>query len=720
MAQDVQEPSEAAPAAVQPSGAGAATHHHHHHHHDHDHVGKGHDHVREGLGLGSETGRVGLQILATLLGGVLLICSLVATFIFDHEAHAALLGMLAAALLGAPLVWVAIKDLLHGHAHMNELVALGVLAAFALGKYQESAAIAFFMILAVLIENRTALGAQASIESLIRITPTRARKLVKQGAEASGDGQEVEVEAHELVPGDVVRVLPGDNIPADGQIVSGQSTVNQATITGESLPVDKNQGDDVFGGTINLTGAMDVRVTKAGEDTTLGKVKSLILQAESTRIPIMRMIDRYAGWYTPTVLMVVAIFLFLWYHSGVTDPWERAIAMLVIACPCALILATPTAMVAALSSAARLGVLIKSVVDLEAARNLTAMVFDKTGTLTTGELEVTRLSPAKGVEPAALLRAAASLEQSSRHPVARAVVGVARKAKLQLTPAEQVREIAGRGLEGRLGPDVARVGRGGWLLDHAPELSEQARQYIQNTLQQPEVEGLSVLFVAVGDRVLGWIGLSDNTRPQAAAAIDTLRKQGIRRLIMVTGDRESVAKRVAGQMHTEYMAEVLPHEKLELVDELKASGHKVAVVGDGVNDAPALAAGDISIAMGAAGSDVAIHSAKIALMNNNLNRIPFLIDLSGRTARIIRQNMVFSVVFILFGQAAAAAGYVDMISAAVLHVLSGLVVVFNSARLVRSGEDLEAMDRVEEAAHDQRKPRRRPVSPDQEAQPVVA
>lgn len=705
MAQALEDPS------PDPNHSGHAHHDHAHdphHHHDHSHVGKGHDHVREGLGLSSETGRVGLQIIATLLGGVLLLCSLAATFLFDHEFYASSLGMLAAILLGAPLVWVAIKDLLSGHAHMNELVALGVLAAFALGKYQEAASIAFFMILAVLIENRTALGAQASIESLIRITPTRARKLPRPGA---SDEELTEIEAPELKTGDIVRVLPGDNIPADGRVITGQSTVNQATITGESLPADKANGDDVFSGTINLTGVMDIEVTKAGEDTTLGKVKSLILQAESTRIPIMRMIDRYAGWYTPTVLMVVAIFLFLWFSSGVTDPWERAIAMLVIACPCALILATPTAMVAALSSAARLGVLVKSVVDLEAARNLTAMVFDKTGTLTTGELEVTRLSPAPGVDAAALLRSAASLEQNSRHPVARAVVNVARKARLQLSPVEQVSEVAGRGLEGRIGADLCRVGRGKWLLDSSPALEQASQEFIQKTLNQPEIEGLSVLFVAVGGRVLGWIGLSDNTRPQAAAAMDSLRSQGLRRLIMVTGDRESVAKRVAGQMHTEYLAEVLPHEKLELVDELKANGHRVAVIGDGVNDAPALAAGDISIAMGAAGSDVAIHSAKIALMNNNLNRIPFLIDLSKRTSRVIRQNLVFSVVFILVGQALAAAGYVQMISAAILHVLSGLVVVFNSARLVRSGEDLEALDVVEEA-RSQNTTARKPHRPD--------
>ncbi len=716
----------------------------HAHPHDHSdgdvaaaHVGKGHDDVRQGLGLDSATGRISYQIIATLLGGVLLICSLIAhpwLGLFENEFYYTALAFVSAVLLGAPLVWVAFKDLLTGHTHMNELVALAVLAAFATEQYQEAAAIAFFMIISVLIENRTALGAQASIESLIRITPTRAARLAKRVADeikqqaargevaietpretgaladtmadesqaapdvdqtdetdeqAAAHGDEDEVDARDLRPGDVVRVRPGDNIPADGVILRGLSTVNQATITGESLPADKSPGDEVFGGTINLTGVMEIEVTKAGEDTTLGKVKNLILQAESTRIPIMRMIDRYAGWYTPTILMLVAITLFIAYRSDWDNPMQRAISMLVIACPCAMILATPTAMVAALSAAARLGVLIKSVVDLEAARNLTSIVFDKTGTLTTGELEVTRLAPAPGVEAVELLSVAGAVERNSRHPVARAVVGVAHKARVKLAASEDFHEAPGRGVSATIDGQPVLVGRGEWVIEQDDRFDAANKQYVRNALGSAEAEGLSLLFVTKGDRVLGWVGLADNTRPEAAGAMDTLRAQGLRRLIMVTGDRESVAKRVAGQMHTEYRAEVLPHEKLELVDELKEAGHKVAVIGDGVNDAPALAAGDISIAMGAAGSDVAIHSAKIALMNNNLNRIPFLVDLSRRSSRIIKQNLIFALAFIILFLVLAAAGLIPEIVAAILHVVSGLIVVFNSARLVRAGEDLE-------------------------------
>ncbi|MFP4224141.1 MAG: heavy metal translocating P-type ATPase [Phycisphaeraceae bacterium] len=662
-----------------------------------------HDYIKQDLQVDQATGKVGFQIMGTLLGGVLLICAVIARIFYPNQDASDLLAAASAVLLGAPLVWVALKDLYQGHYHMNELVALAVLAAFATGEYLEAGAIAFFMIISVLIENRTALGAQASIESLIRITPTKAHRL-------TGDGEE-EVEARQLHAGDVVRVRPGDNIPADGRIVRGESTVNEANITGESLPADKNQGDEVFGGTINLTGVLEVEVTKAGEDTTLGRVKDLILQAERTRIPMLRMIDRYAAWYTPTVLMLVFIVWFFTSQASPDDAAQRAIAMLVIACPCPLILATPTAMVAALSAAARLGVLVKSVVDLEAARNLTAMVFDKTGTLTTGQLEVARLSPAEGVKGADLLQAAAAAEQHSRHPVARAVTKVARKARVSFAEPEQFQEVAGKGVIARIGDEQILVGRGNWVAEQRTGMAEQ----IDAWQQADEATGLSTLFVVRGEKLLGWIGLADNTRAEAAASMDELRGMGLKRLIIVTGDRESVAKRVAGQMHAEYKAEVLPHQKLEMVDELKSRGHRVAVIGDGVNDAPALAAGDISIAMGAAGSDVAIHSANIALMNNNLNRIPFLVRLSQVTSRVVKQNMIIGIGFIGVFLGFSAAGFVNPIVAAVIHVVSSLLVVFNSARLVREGEEIEHAEHEAAAAAAGRAPARRsesaPASP---------
>ncbi len=637
-----------------------------------------HEHAREMVE--AQTGKAGTQILVTLLGGVLLLAGGLAYWIFDQTYYAEAMAMIASIMLGGPLVWTALKGLATGHTHMDELAALAVTAAFAMGEYFEAGSIAFFMVISVLIEHRTALGARRSIESLVRLTPTRAFRV---NTDEQGLETEQEVEAHQLRPGDVVVIRPGDNIPGDGVILSGATTVNQANITGESLPADKSQGDEVFGGTINLTGLLKVKIAKAGGETTLGRVKELILQAEASRTPIMRLIDRYAGWYAPTMLMIIFIVWFFSQSHDATGAANAAIAMMVIACPCAFILATPTAMVAALSAAARLGILIKNVTDLETARKLSAVVFDKTGTLTTGQLSVTRLKPAPGVDGAELLLAAATAEQHSRHPVARAIAEVARRARIQPPGVTEYEEVAGRGVKARTESGSSLlVGRAVWLAEQGVDLS--------NIQDDPTAEGLSLLMVARDGRALGWVGLEDKTRPEAAHAMEQLRRMGIKKLVMLTGDRWSVARRVADEMKcTDVEAEVLPAQKLRIVDDLKRRGHTVAVVGDGVNDAPALAAGNISIAMGAAGSDVAIHSASIALMNNNLDRIPFLISLSVQTFKVIRQNLAISVAYILVFQTLAAMGKVSPIMAVLLHLVSSFVVIFNSARLVRAGEELD-------------------------------
>lgn len=637
-----------------------------------------HDHLKHSIE--QQTGKTVALLIATLMGGVLVLNSFLAEWLFAQPGdptdklnpYAAVLALAGAILLGAPMVWHALKHLMEGHMHMDELVALAIAAAIVIGQYQEAGIIAFFMILANLIETRTALGARASIESLIRLTPTRAYRVEK-------DGTEREVDAKELHPGDIIRVRPGDNIPADGEIVAGDSTINQANITGESMPVEKRVGDEVFSGTNNITGALDIRVTKAGSDTTLGRVQQLIIHAEATKIPLMRLIDRYAGWYTPTIVMLAAVVLFF------THEMDRAIAMLVVACPCALVLATPTAMVASISAAARLGILVKNVVNLEFARSLTAVVFDKTGTLTTGKLCVTRMMPAPGVDGVTLLHVAASAEQMSKHPVARAMVEVAEQAKLQLSRPAEFQEVAGRGVVARINNDEVAVGRSTWLAERGADMS------ILTDPEFQEPEGLSTLYVVKNGVCLGWIGLEDRTRSEARAAIDELREVGVRIVTMVTGDRWSVARRVGREMGcTDVHAEVLPQQKLSLVDELKRSGHRVAVVGDGVNDAPALAAGDLGIAMGAAGSDVAINSASIALMNNDLRRLPFLIRLSRATTSVIWQNLLFGVGYIVALETLAVLGYLPAMLAALLHTVASAFVIFNSARLVRFGENLES------------------------------
>jgi len=622
--------------------------------------------------------RISMALLGTLAGGTLLINSGIARFIYGRTSfNTEFLAMAAAVLLGAPIVLHAVRSLIKKEAHMDELVALAIIAAFATQNYVTAGIVAFFMLLSELIESRTALGARASIEALIRLTPTKATLI-------DSDGSEKEVKVSSLQPGDNIRVRPGDNIPADGEVVKGLSSVNEATITGESLPVDKVPGMQVFAGTNNLTGVLDIAVTKAGKDTTLGKVQSLIMQAEQTKIPILRIIDRYVRWYTPTILMIAAIVLFF------TKDINRAITVLVISCPCALILATPTAMVAAISASARLGILIKNVADLEIAGKMTALVFDKTGTVTTGRLYVTKLTPAENVEPAELLGVAASAEQMSKHPAARALLEVAKEANLSLSATDNFQETPGKGVTARISGHGSRVTGHEIMVGRDTFLKES--HIAVNNVPDPglhEEQGFSTLYVAKDGKCIGWIGLQDKTRPEASQAVKELRDIGVKRMTMLTGDRDEVANRVAAELGcTDVKAQCLPTDKLAIVEQIKKDGHTVAVVGDGINDAPALAAGDLGIAMGAAGSDVAINSASIALMSDDLKRLPFLVRLSRKTRAIIAQNLSFGIMFIILGVAAASAAWLSAVYAAVLHFLGTLIVVFNSARLVRYGEEL--------------------------------
>jgi Zn2+/Cd2+-exporting ATPase len=639
-----------------------------HDHHDHGH---GHDHSHTVLPLAQ-----------TLVGVVFVINSFIITWILGDRTNAIAAGsaMIGALILGYPIVWTAIDDLRRGLLTTNELVALAVLAAFGsaacgtlgfrVDGYQEAGVIAFFMLMGQIIETRTAEGARASIESLIKLTPPKARRVTKTGEE--------EVETKLLAVGDIIRVRPGDNVAADGVILSGQGSFNQATITGESLPVDKKPGDEVFAGTQNLTGALEIKVTRAGQDTTLGKVRELILAAERTRLPIMRIIDQYMGFYTPLVLVIGAL---VW---AFTHDLSRVIAVFIVSCPCAFILATPSAMVAALSAAARLGILIKNVGDIELAARINAFVFDKTGTLTTGKLAVSRLAPIGGTAPAELLRIAASAEKYSNHPTARALAQLAGEAGVPLTEPKDFAETAGRGIGAVIDGAKVFVGRAQWLKDQG------VPDDFLKSVDLNETEGFSLIFVAKAGQCIGWIGLQDQTRSEAREALAGLKAMGVRRIAMISGDRQPVAARVAREIGCEeVLGECLPQNKVDFVRQMKGKGYRVAVIGDGVNDAPALAAGDLGIAMGAAGSEVAIHSATIALMNNDLRRLPFLVRLSRQTRLVINQNFLLGILFVIGGLMLAAIGIINPIIAAVLHVVGSLLVVFNSARLVRQGEELE-------------------------------
>ena len=409
-------------------------------------------------------------------------------------------------------------------------------------------------------------------------------------------------------------------------------------------------------------------------------VRDLILAAEKTKLPIMRIVDRYMGYYTPLVLLIGAL---VW---AFTEKLSPVISVFIIACPCAFILATPTAMVAALSAAARLGILIKNVGDIELSAKINAFIFDKTGTLTTGRLTVGRLSPQGNVKPAELLRLAASAEKYSNHPAARALADLAAEAGLNLAEPADFEEAPGRGIKAAVDGAKAVVGRAQWLKDNG--ISEDFSQ----KSDPMETEGYSLLYVAKDGEFLGWIGLQDRTRAEAKESLGDLMQAGVRRVAMVSGDLRPVAARVAEEIGCkEVLAECLPQNKVEFVRKMKSKGYRVAVVGDGVNDAPALAAGDLGIAMGAAGSEVAIHSATIALMNNDLRRLPFLVRLSRQTRSVINQNFLFGVLFVIGGFTLATMEIINPVWAAFLHVVGSLLVVFNSFRLVRQGEELEPL-----------------------------
>jgi Cd2+/Zn2+-exporting ATPase len=620
---------------------------------------------------GQPHSHVQVQLTQTAIGVAFVVNAYLFEWLFERgsvvAAGSALIGAL---ILGCPIIWIALKDLRLGSLNTNVLVALAVIALLASAHYQEAGIVSFFMQLGQIIETRTAEGALASIHSLIKLTPTRARRVRAQDEE--------EVAVQDLTVGDVIRLRPGDNVAADGVIVSGHGSFNQATITGESLPVDKAAGDEVFAGTVNLTGVLEVRVTRAGQDTTLGRVRDLILAAEKTKLPIVRIIDQYMGLYTPLVLVIGAL---VW---AFTHDLDRVISVFIVSCPCAFVLATPTAMVAALSAAARLGILIKNVGHLELAAKINAFVFDKTGTLTTGKLAVNRLAPLGNVTPAELLRVAASAEQFSNHPTAKALAQLADEAGVPLLKPVDFSEAAGRGVKAHLNGDAVVIGRAQWLRDNGVD------EGFTTTVDLKETEGWSLIYVARNRQCIGWVGLQDQTRTEATESLLALKESGVRRIAMVSGDRQPVATRVAHEIGCEeVVGDCLPQNKVEFVHQIRDKGYRVAVVGDGVNDAPALAAGDLGIAMGAAGSEVAIHSATIALMNNDLRRLPFLVRLSRETRSVINQNFLLGMAFVVGGMALGALKFITPVIAAVFHVTGSLLVVFNSFRLMRLGEELE-------------------------------
>jgi Cd2+/Zn2+-exporting ATPase len=612
------------------------------------------------------------------VGIVFIVNGFLADWILGEESRVGdFSAMIGAIILGIRIFRTTVKDLQQGLLTTNELVAIAVLATFAHGDYHAAGLVAFFMLLAEMIESRTASGAQEAIRRLLERAPTKANRITQEGTEE-------EVSANDLAVGDRLRVRPGDNVPADGDILTGRGSINQANITGESLPVDKSPGDPVFQGTINIDGVLEVKVTKVGAETEFGRVRELILQAAQSKTRFEKIVDQYMGFYTPLVLVIGAL---VW---AFTQDLNRVISVFIVSSPVAFILATPTAMVAAVATASRLGIMIKQVSDIELAARINAFIFDKTGTITTGTLKVSRLAPVEGVKPAELLLLTASAEQYSNHPTAKAIMTLATEAGVDLVEPKDFGETAGKGVKAQVDGQTVLVGRQIWLEEN------EVKGDIAGSVDLDETQGYSLIHIARNGEFIGWVGMTDEIRPEASESLSELTLEGVRRLAIVSGDRAPVAERVAAEVGCDNVqADCFPAEKVKYVENLRAKGYKVAFVGDGVNDAPALKAGDIGIAMGAAGSDVAIQSATIALMNNDLRRLPFLMHLSRMTRSVINQNFVFGVLFVIVGLVLAALNIITPVLAAMLNVLGSLFVVFNSARLVREGEEFDAFDVAE-------------------------
>jgi Cd2+/Zn2+-exporting ATPase len=578
-------------------------------------------------------------------------------------------GMVIVALvLGAyPICLRALKALFSKRLDADVLVAIAVIAASSVGEFVAAGEVAFIMLLGEQLENYTIRRARRSLGSLLSLVPPNA--CVRR------DGKEEIVAASDLQVGDVVVVRAGERVPVDGVVQSGMASVNQAPVTGESMPVDKSEGDEVFVGTLAETGALIVEAQRVGEDTTLARIAQLVEQAQQREAPIQRSLDRLAGWLVPIMLTLSAL-VFLFTHDT-----ARAITVLIVACPCALILATPTAMMAAIARAARAGVLIKGGQYLEATARLHTIVFDKTGTLTHGEPEVTHVSRFDDHTETEIVEIAAVAEKMSAHPVARAIMRKATAMGLSTADPSQFQAHHGRGVVAERDGQRLVVGQTGLMDDQLVPMSEALHAH----MDEHHDEGHTTIVVAHDGKVCGTICVSDTVRAKADEAIRDLRGLGVEKVVMLTGDNQRVAMQIAGKLGLdEVKAEVLPEQKAEHIESLKRLGRSgVAMVGDGINDAPALAVADVGIAMGVSGTDVAHEAADIALMADDLSKIAFAVGLSRHTLWIIKQGLIFALVYNVTMVTLASSGHLHMIGGAIAHQFSSVIVILNAMRLLR-------------------------------------
>jgi Cd2+/Zn2+-exporting ATPase len=521
------------------------------------------------------------------------------------------------------------------------------------------------MLLGEFLEHLTVGKTRKAIASLIQLSP--------KTAWVRREDKEVQVPIEQVKAREVVIVKPGERVPVDGKIISGCGSINQSMLTGESIPVEKGIGDRIYCGTINESGSCEIETTQIAEDTKLSQIKRLILEAQAEKSPTQRVMDRFARYFIPAILLI-ALATFL-----ITGDPIRAITILIVACPCALVLGTPTAVVAAIGNAARQGILIKGGVFLEQMGRLKTLLMDKTGTLTHGRPKVVEIRVVDGMDEKEILYWAAIAEKRSEHPLARAILEKAEETGLRIPHPESFENFRGKGVMAQSNIKTIIVGSYEMVKDQGVPTPNAVKEL----LNAKESEGMTSLLIALDHRISGIISIADTLREKAKATIDQIRKEGVSEIWMLTGDSHPVADRIGKELGIRYEARLLPEEKVLRVKEWKKQGQVVAMVGDGVNDAPALAAADVGIAMGAVGTDVAIETADIALMTDELEKIPTAIRLSRKALRVIKENLAFAIVFNTVLVILSAQGWVSMILGAVMHQASSLLVILSSMRLLR-------------------------------------
>lgn len=590
------------------------------------------------------------------------------------EPYAPYLFAVAIVVGGIDIFKVGFQNLVKFQFDMKTLMTIAIIGAAIIGEWEEAAIVVFLFAISEALEAYSMNKARQSIRQLMDIAPATALKKSIHGDHT----HELEVPTEDLQIGDIIIIKPGSKIAMDGRVVSGRSTVNEASITGEPIPALKEVGADVFAGTLNEEGALEVEVTKHVDDTTIAKIIHLVEEAQEEKAPSQKFVDRFAKVYTPLIMLVaLAVAMIPPMFTGDWQHWiYQGLAVLVVGCPCALVISTPVAIVTAIGKAAKHGVLIKGGVYLEALGHVKAIAFDKTGTLTKGTPAVTNLYTHHETR---LLEVVSAVETKSQHPLARAILDYAFTQKVTVPSVTDFESVTGKGAKGFVNGNVVYAGSLAWvstLVDIQPEVFEQAKVY--------EEQGKSLVAVSEGNVFLGLLAIADEVRDESKAILQQLHALGIEETVMLTGDGKRTANAIASTLGvTNVQASLLPDEKLAAIQQLQQKHGGVAMIGDGVNDAPALAASTVGIAMGGAGTDTALETADLALMSDDLTKLPYAVKLSRKTLRIIQQNIVFALSLKLLALLLVIPGWLTLWIAIFADIGATLLVVFNSLRLMR-------------------------------------